>query len=84
MIVRICVLVLVFFVCRCPALLLGSNIGAICSAEVMDNTEVDFIGKMILDEVMELFATVLPPAETKDTMKGFISSSKDLLQIEGI
>ena len=66
-------------------LLLGSNIRvrAICSAEVMDNTEVDFIGKMILDEVMELFATVLPPAETKETMKGFISSSKDLLQIEG-
>ena len=85
MILRICVLVLVFFVCGCPALLLGSNIRirAICSAEVMDNTEVDFIGKMILDEVMELFATVLPPAETKETMKGFISSSKDLLQIEG-
>ena len=26
--------------------------------EVMDKTEVDFIGKMILDEVMELFQTV--------------------------
>jgi len=78
-----CACVGVFCVYRCPALLLGSNIRAICSAEVMDNTEVDFIGKMILDEVMELFATVLPPAETKDTMKGFISSSKDLLQIEG-
>ena len=51
--------------------------------EVMDKTEVDFIGKMILDEVMELFATVLPPAETKETMKGFINTSKDIAQIEG-
>lgn len=49
----------------------------------MDKTEVDFIGKMILDEVMELFATVLPHAETKETMKGFINSSKDIAQIEG-
>ena len=49
----------------------------------MDTAEVDFIGKMILDEVMELFATVLPPAETKTTLKGFIGSSKDIAQIEG-
>ena len=34
-------------------------------AELMDASEVNFIGKMILDEVMELFATVMPPAETK-------------------
>ena len=52
-------------------------------AELMDQHEVDFIGKMILDEVMELFATVLPPSVTKETMKGFIQSSKDIAQLEG-
>ena len=52
-------------------------------AELMDQSEVDFIGKMILDEVMELFATVLPPSETKETMKGFIQSSKDIAQLQG-
>lgn len=49
----------------------------------MDTNEVDFIGKMILDEVMELYATVLPPAETKEIMKGNITSSKDIAQIQG-
>lgn len=43
----------------------------------------DFIGKMILDEVMELFATVLPPDEAKETLKGFMKSSKDIPQLEG-
>lgn len=52
-------------------------------AELMKQSEVDFIGKMILDEVMELFATVLPPAEAKETLKGFIKSSKDIAQLEG-
>ena len=49
----------------------------------MDSAEVDFIGKMVLDEVMELFATVLPPAEAKTALKGFINTSKDIAQIEG-
>jgi len=49
----------------------------------MDSAEVDFIGKMVLDEVMELFATVLPPAEAKAALKGFINTSKDIAQIEG-
>jgi hypothetical protein len=49
----------------------------------MDSSEVDFIGKMVLDEVMELFATVLPPAEAKTALKGFITTSKDIAQIDG-
>lgn len=53
------------------------------AAELMNTTEVDFIGKMILDEVMELYATVLPPAETKAIMKSNINSSKDIAQIQG-
>jgi len=44
----------------------------------MNPTEVDFISKMILDEVMELLATVYEPAEAKAKLKGFIDDSKDL------
>lgn len=47
----------------------------------MSVKEVDFIGKMILDEVMELFATVLAPADAKTALKGFIDNSKDIAQI---
>lgn len=49
----------------------------------MSQSEVDFIGKMILDEVMELFATVLPPAEAKKSLKSFIQTSKDIAQLDG-
>jgi hypothetical protein len=38
----------------------------------MSNEEVNFLVKMMLDEIMELFATVLPPKEAKEAMKGFI------------
>jgi predicted HAD superfamily Cof-like phosphohydrolase len=48
----------------------------------MSVKEVDFIGKMILDEVMELFATVYAPADAKAALKGFIDSSKDIARIE--
>ena len=51
--------------------------------ELMDVTEVNFIGKMVLDEVMELFVAVMPPADTKEAMMGFIRSSKDIAQLEG-
>ena len=44
----------------------------------MTKSEVDFIGKMILDEVMELFATLYEPAEAKAKLKAFIDNSKDL------
>lgn len=44
----------------------------------MNETEVDFISKMILDEVMELLATVYEPAVAKEKLKKFIDDSKDL------
>jgi predicted HAD superfamily Cof-like phosphohydrolase len=46
--------------------------------EPMNESEVDFIGKMILDEVMELFAVMYTPEVAKAKLKGFIDSSKDL------
>lgn len=49
---------------------------------LMSEEEVCFIGKMILDEVMELFATVYPPAEAKSAMKGFIDESKDIARLD--
>ncbi len=44
----------------------------------MTPTEVDFITKMILDEVMELLATVYPPSVAKDKMRSMIHDSKDI------
>lgn len=44
----------------------------------MTTTEVDFISKMILDEVMELLATVYEPSVAKQKLKTFIDESKDL------
>ena len=46
----------------------------------MTKREVEFISKMILDEVMELMATVAPPAEAKASLKQMIDSSKDIPQ----
>jgi len=48
--------------------------------EPMTRGEVEFISKMILDEVMELMATVAPPAEAKAALKGMIDASKDIAQ----
>lgn len=39
---------------------------------VMSVEEVKFLGKMMLDEIMEMFATVLPPFDAKEALKGFI------------
>ncbi len=44
----------------------------------MSREEVHFIGKMMLDEIMELFATVSAPEEAKATLKSFIVNSKDI------
>jgi predicted HAD superfamily Cof-like phosphohydrolase len=44
----------------------------------MDDTETDFITKMILDEVMELMATRYGPAEAKQKMIDMITQSKDI------
>ena len=49
--------------------------------EVMDAKEVNFISKMILDEVMELMATVYPPAQAKEALKQMIDDSKDISMI---
>ncbi len=46
--------------------------------EPMSKTEVEFIAKMILDEVMELMATVHEPDESKTILKRFVDDSKDL------
>ena len=46
----------------------------------MTEDEVRFITKMILDETMELLATMYPPSVAKQTMKKFIDDSKDLPQ----
>tara|TARA_B100002019_G_C21096167_1_gene511145 strand:+ start:95 stop:832 length:738 start_codon:yes stop_codon:yes gene_type:complete len=47
---------------------------------VMNYDEVIFLTKMILDETMELMATILPPKESKNIMKKLIDDSKDLPQ----
>lgn len=39
---------------------------------VMSVEEVKFLGEMMLDEIMEMFATVLSPSDAKETLKGFI------------
>ena len=46
----------------------------------MTDDEVLFLTKMILDETMELMATILPPKEAKEKMKNMIDASKDLPQ----
>jgi predicted HAD superfamily Cof-like phosphohydrolase len=47
---------------------------------VMENADVIFLTKMILDETMELMATILPPKESKNIMKKLIDESKDIPQ----
>jgi len=46
--------------------------------EVMTREEVEFISKMILDEVMELMATVASPEKAKASLKSMIDKSKDI------
>ena len=46
--------------------------------EVMTTAEVDFVAKMMLDEIMELMATVHDAGEAKATLKRFIDESKDI------
>ncbi len=49
-----------------------SNNMLVLFTEEMSTEEVNFLGKMMLDEIMELFATVLPAKEAKDALKLFI------------
>ena len=48
----------------------------------MSKDEVNFIGKMMLDEIMELFATVDNPSDAKAALKSFIDNSKDIDLLE--
>jgi predicted HAD superfamily Cof-like phosphohydrolase len=47
-------------------------------SEPMTQSEVHFVAKMILDEVMELMATVDEPGEAKATLQHMIACSKDI------
>ena len=46
----------------------------------MNKKEVNFIGKMIIDELLELFATVSSHEEAKQTMKDMIDNAKNVPQ----
>lgn len=48
---------------------------------LMSKDEVCFLGKMVLDEVMELFATVYSPGDAKGKLCGFIDASKNIAQL---
>merc|ERR1719461_1888245 len=49
--------------------------------ELMNVNEVDFLTKMLLDEVLELQATVRPPAQAKQVMNQMLMQAKDCQQI---
>ena len=44
----------------------------------MNTNQVKFIGKMILDELLELFSTVMEPQEAKDTLKNMLDNAKSI------
>lgn len=48
----------------------------------MTAEEVGFIAKMMMDEIMELMATVHGPMEAKDTLKRLIDESKDIPKLD--
>jgi predicted HAD superfamily Cof-like phosphohydrolase len=45
---------------------------------LMSKEEVSFIGKMILDEMLELFSTQFGSAEAKSILSGFLANAKEL------
>mmetsp|Transcript_36800 Transcript_36800/g.58967 ORF Transcript_36800/g.58967 Transcript_36800/m.58967 type:complete len:252 (-) Transcript_36800:150-905(-) len=49
--------------------------------QVMDVDEVNFITKMVLDELLELYATVLPPQMAKKAMKKMIDEAKPISKL---
>ena len=61
---------------------LGAKRSSPDTPEPMSEEEVDFISKMILDEVMELQATVCGPEKAKAKLKQMIDTSKDIPRIE--
>ena len=48
--------------------------------EPMTDSETKFIAKMIIDETLELLATIMPPTEQKATLKAMIDAAKDVPQ----
>mmetsp|Transcript_3490 Transcript_3490/g.2983 ORF Transcript_3490/g.2983 Transcript_3490/m.2983 type:complete len:231 (+) Transcript_3490:112-804(+) len=50
--------------------------------QLMDTDKAKFITKMILDEVLELLSTVLPPQAAKEAMKGMIDEAKSIPQMD--
>jgi hypothetical protein len=42
----------------------------------MTREEVDFIGKMIIDELLELYATVMEPNEAKAAVASHVDAAK--------
>ena len=46
----------------------------------MTDEETKFITKMIIDETLELLATIMPPAAAKETMKAMVDVAKDVPQ----
>ena len=45
---------------------------------LMDVSEVNFVTKMILDELLELYSTVLPPQRAKHLMKSMLDEAKSI------
>lgn len=50
----------------------------------MTKDEVKFIGKMILDEVLELYATVMDPEEAKETLRETLANAKSVPRVEKV
>lgn len=46
--------------------------------EIMDKKEVFFVAEMMIDEIMEMMATVSKPGEYKEALKKMIDDSRDL------
>eukprot|EP00457_Paulinella_chromatophora_P012567 gb/GEZN01012785.1/.p1 GENE.gb/GEZN01012785.1/~~gb/GEZN01012785.1/.p1 ORF type:complete len:199 (-),score=37.95 gb/GEZN01012785.1/:429-1025(-) len=50
--------------------------------ELMSKNEVTFLGKMLLDEILELYATVMPPEEAVASLKANLDQAKRIPQIK--
>ena len=48
----------------------------------MSKEEVKFIGKMILDEVLELYATVMEPQEAKQALDEALEKAKSVPRVD--
>ena len=48
----------------------------------MSKEEVKFIGKMILDEVLELYATVMEPQEAKQALGEALEKAKSVPRVD--